>query len=212
MRPSIALGLGLAFLCSAAASAGSRGPIEGRIAACKASTEKGKHRCFVKPQLDGKVNIFYGWNVGKGHPSDDRDPPSHDKLLNGLDQCGWYHDRGAGRWNPRTRVCENAFMCANTIFLYRCMSSYQPANADEVAAKKIAMERVAVVGKGCMPKLYRDYGVQWQRDEHGSSWLSSKAEKELAESFSHCKPGMATPGWPPTALQAFWSSLKLHWK
>ena len=193
-------------LCLATTARADRGTVDQRLAACKAAGETGNYRCFATPKLDKEVNLFYGWNVGKGHPINDQDPPSHDKLLNGLDQCGWYHDRGAGRWNPHTKFCEGTFMCANSVFLYRCMNSYQPANAAEASAKKEAMHRVAAL-KSCIPKLYKDYGVGWVKDAHGSSWLSPKAEHELAEAFHRCKPGMATPGWPPPYLQAFWAKL-----
>ncbi len=177
-----------------------RGTVEQRKAECRAAGESGKHRCFASSHPDGKVNLFYGWNVGKGHPIDDNDPPDHKFLLNGLDQCGWYHDRGAGRWNPHTKVCEGTFMCANSVFLYNCMKSYPPANAEEAAEKKKAMERVAAL-KACVPKFYKTYGVGWTRDAHGSYWMSQKAEEELLESFAHCKPGMKTPGYPPDWIQ-----------
>jgi len=200
--------LAFAVLCTAAAAqAEGRPDANARLAACKAAGETGKHRCFTSPQADGPVNLRYGWNVGKGHPSSNTDPPGHDKLLNGLDQCGWYHDRGAGRWNPRTKVCEGTFMCANSMFLNRCMTSYPPANPDEVKARKEALGKLVAL-KACVPALYKSYGVEWKKDAHGSFWLSDKAEKELAESFHHCKPGMATPGWPASpVVQAYWKQL-----
>jgi hypothetical protein len=199
--------LALSFVLAASAASGAdHGTVEARIAACKAAGETGKHRCFAKPHHDGKVNLFYGWNVGKGHPIDNNDPPPHDRLLNGLDQCGWYHDRGAGRWNPRTKVCEGTFTCANSVFLYRCLKSYPPVNADETAAKEATLKRVAPL-LSCIPKLYKEYGVEWVKDAHGSPWLSVKAEQQLAEAFHHCKPGMATPGWPTEELKAYWLGL-----
>ena len=50
-------------------------------------------------------------------------PGLRDKLLNGLDQCAWFHDRGAWRWNPRSSTCEDQTQCSNTLGLVRCLTA-----------------------------------------------------------------------------------------
>jgi len=141
------------------------------------------------------INVFYGWNVGKSHPFSDSKPPPYGRLLNGLDQCGWFHDRGAWRWNPRTKVCEGLFMCSNTIGLWKCASAYKPETTAEREAKDGMMRSIGRIGEICIRPLYKNYGVQFVKDRHGSQWLSDKAVAELADSFVKCKPAMAIPGF-----------------
>lgn len=186
------------LVASAAASAADHPPRAQRLAQCAAAGKTGNHSCFTAaaPQKNLPGNLWFGWNVGAAHPSSDTDPPSYDKLLNGLDQCAWYHDRGAFRWNPRTRLCESFRMCASAVGLLRCVERYQPETKDEAEAKRL-MLRMVELNQACVPKLYADYGAEYARDRHGSQWLSPRAERELAEAFQHCPPQMATPGWTP---------------
>ena len=186
-------------LLATSAFAIQRPPRAERLAQCQADANHAKYRCHAKPKAIGSkkmpLNINYGWYVGKSHPLSDRDPPHYTKLLNGLDQCAWFHDRGGWRWNPRTRVCENWAMCSNTIGLFRCLDAYKPETPDETEAKSIAMRSIGRVGEICIRKLYKNYGVQFVRDRHGSQWLSDKALHELSDAFTHCKPGQTIPGF-----------------
>ncbi len=182
-------------LCGALTSAAvalERPSREERMALCKADIGTGKTACYPTAKVFGlkklPTNLYYGWYVGKHHPSDENEPPPYLKLLNGLDQCAWFHDRGAWRWNPRTKVCEHQFMCANTIGLFRCLDAYQPESPEEVEAKRIATHTIARVGEVCIRRLYKAYGDDFKRDEHGSQWMSDKSLHELSDAFSHCKP------------------------
>ena len=134
------------------------------------------------------TNLHYGWYVGKGHPIAEDDPPPYTKLLNGLDQCAWFHDRAAWRWNPRTKVCEGQFMCANTIGLFRCLDAYKPESPEEAEALRVATHTIARVGEVCIRRLYKAYGDEFSKDAHGSQWMSDKSLNELSDAFSHCKP------------------------
>jgi hypothetical protein len=189
-----ALLLGLSF--SLATATAPRPDRATREAACKRDASDPKYRCYAEPAIDPKLklNVFYGWNVGMGHPSSDTDPPTYDKLLDGLDQCAWYHDRGAFRWNPRTKVCETLGMCQSAIGLYRCMTRFTPSNAAEARAKEKIVAHIRQ-NAACVATFYKDYGARFERDPRGSYWLSQKSIAELSEAFTHCKPGMATPGW-----------------
>ena len=186
------LSFSLAALLATAATALERPPREQRMAACQADVGKGKTACFPTPELSGPkalpLNAKYGWYFGKGHPSDEQDPPPYTKLLNGFDQCAWFHDRAAWRWNPRTKLCEGQNMCANTVGLLRCLDAYQPESPAETQAKKLAMHGFLRLGETCVRKLYKTYGAEFQRDAHGSQWLNDKSLRELSEAFSHCKP------------------------
>lgn len=184
--------LSLAALLATSATALDRPPLEQRIAACQADVGKGKTACYPTPVLSGlkelPLNAKYGWCVGKGHPSDEKDPPPYTKLLNGLDQCAWFHDRAAWRWNPRTKICEDQFMCANTVGLLRCMDAYQPQSPEEKHAKEVAMHSMLRLGETCVRPLYKTDGTEFQKDAHGAEWLNDKSLRELSAAFSHCKP------------------------
>ena len=182
----------LSFTLTSAALASERPTRDERLKLCKADVGAGNTACYPTTKVFGSskmpINIQYGWYVGKGHPINESDPPPYSKLLNGLDQCAWFHDRAAWRWNPRTKICENQMMCANTIGLFRCLDAYQPESPEEVEAKRLATHTIARVGEVCIRKLYKDYGDEFKRDAHGSQWMSDKSLRELSEAFSHCKP------------------------
>jgi hypothetical protein len=166
---------------------------EERMKQCQAEPQS---VCYAAPKLmSSKFNAFYGWNVGRGHPSLARPLPGYDKLLNGLDQCAWFHDRGAWRWNPRTHVCEHEFMCANSVGLLRCMEAYEPESPDEKEAKAKLMHSTMRLLELCVRKLYKQYGVGFVRDERGSQWLSAQAVRELADSMRRCAPTMEVVGF-----------------
>src|SRR5205814_503985 len=92
---------------------------EQRLLECKAAG--GGFKCYaaVNMPLERGIptNCLYGWSVGKGHPESNSNPPAYDKMLNALDQCAWFHDRGAWRYNPHTHVCEKWEMCSNSMGL-----------------------------------------------------------------------------------------------
>ncbi len=185
--------LSLCVALPSAAFAADRPTREERLKLCKADVGTGKTNCFPAVRVIGPAkvptNLNYGWYVGKGHPIDESDPPAYHKLLNGLDQCAWFHDRAAWRWNPRTKICEDQFMCANTMGLFRCLDAYKPESPEEAEAKRVAVHSpIARLGEVCIRKLYKAYGDEFKRDSHGSQWLSDKALGELSEAFSHCKP------------------------
>jgi hypothetical protein len=171
-----------------------------RAQQCDALANDAKYACHSKAKIVGShavpANLYYGWNAGAGFPVSDTDPPSYDKLLNGLDQCAWFHDRGAWRWNPRTHLCETFAMCSNAIGLWKCVSNYQPETPEEERAKTAMLHSIGRVSETCIRKLYKDYGFEFARDVHGSQWLSDKSERELTDAFKRCKPGMAIPGFP----------------
>ncbi len=127
------------------------------------------------------------------------DPPGYDLLLNGLDQCAWFHDRGAWRWNPRSKSCEDPTHCSNTLGLLHCLNAYQPEGNEGAAARKLALRSIGRVADVCLTKLYKEYGTRFVRDEHGSQWLSPASVRELAQALARCPPGTPTPGWDQAA-------------
>jgi len=191
MRLALAA-LSFSIAITSAALAIERPPREERLAQCKADVGTGKTACYPTPKLFGPkklpTNLHYGWYVGKGHPIAENDPPPYSKLLNGLDQCAWFHDRAAWRWNPRTKVCEGQFMCANTIGLFRCLDAYKPESPAEAEAKRLATHTIARVGEVCIRGLYKEYGDEFKPDKQGSQWMSDKSLNELSDAFSHCRP------------------------
>jgi hypothetical protein len=185
--------LSLCLAVPAAALADDRPSREERLKMCKADIGTGKTNCFPAPKAIGPAkfptNLNYGWYVGKGHPIDEANPPPYHKLLNGLDQCAWFHDRAAWRWNPHTRFCEGQNMCANTLGLMRCVEAYQPETPEEVEAKRlITKSPLSKLPEACIRKLYKSYGDEFKKDSHGSMWMTDKSLNELSEAFSHCKP------------------------
>jgi hypothetical protein len=164
-----------------------RGTRTERIARCKADRQ---HVCYSKVQVKGPKNLptncLYGWNVGAQHPRPDGPPTPYLKVLNGLDQCAYFHDRSAWRWNPRTRVCERFMMCSNQVGLMRCVDAYRPRDANERAAKNCLKKSLMKLGKACVAPLYRRYGVAFGRN----GWLTKKSVDDLKEAWTHCKP------WP----------------
>ena len=185
--------LALSLLFALPSPAADRPSREDRLNLCKADSGTGKTDCLPVPKVFGSAkvptNLRYGWYVGKGHPSVESDTPPYSKLLNGLDQCAWFHDRGAWRWNPRTKVCEDQVMCANTMGLFRCMGAYQPESAGEAKAKWLVTQSpIARVAEICIRKLYKPYGAEFMRDSHGPQWMTDKSLNELSDVFSHCKP------------------------
>src|SRR4051812_48251068 len=111
LRPlqSAMLAFGALISLASAGLALDRPPRQERLAQCKADVGTGKTACYPTILPGSKftpASFKYGWYVGKGHPSDESNPPPYTKLLNGIDQCAWIHDRGGWRWNPRTKVCE----------------------------------------------------------------------------------------------------------
>ena len=202
----LAAALAAALSCTAFGALADRPDRATRLKLCESYKSNTNLKCYPKVDATGTkvlaLNLHYGWHVGKSHPISNDNPPSYDKLLNGMDQCAWYHDRGAWRWNPRTKVCEGTFMCANTVGLFRCLSDYKPETKDEQDAKDVAMHSLGRMGETCIRALYKDYGHGFFQDAHGSQWLKKEAVKELAEAFDHCGPGMAIPGYDKVRAKA----------
>jgi hypothetical protein len=195
--------LALAALLCAAAAAPARPDRAARRKLCDQMKSDPKHRCYPKaeptPEKDRPLSLRYGWAMGAGHPASVTDPPGYDLLLNGLDQCAWFHDRGAWRWNPRSRSCEDQTQCSNTLGLVRCLGAYQPEGTEGAAARKLALRSIGRIGDVCLTKLYKEYGTRFARDEHGSQWLSPASVQELAQALAQCPATMPTPGWDQAA-------------
>jgi hypothetical protein len=176
---------------------------EQRVNDCKA---EGEPKCYAQhkaPTTAGiPSNCLYGWNVGKGHPESNSNPPSYDKLLNALDQCAWFHDRGAWRYNVVTNVCEKWEMCSNSMGLKRCLERYQPNKDDKAAieAKACFTNFFAKAMEACVPSLYKDWGAEHATDSNGDSWLSARSVAELRGAMKQCpsENQMRNPGFPGT--------------
>jgi hypothetical protein len=167
-----------------------------RLAAC---TKANEPTCYPKHQmpteLDIPKNCLYGWSVGAGHPSSNSNPPDYDKTLNALDQCAWFHDRGAWKFNPVTQVCEKWEMCSNSMGLRHCIDRVVPKNPVEAAAKTCFTKYFQPVMDACVPELYRDWGASFDKDTHGDQWLNAQSVAELRGALKKCPSEMNHPGF-----------------
>jgi hypothetical protein len=195
----------LALLLFLAPAAHARPKQAERLRQCEAHKSHPKYQCYSRPeQPSGKTpaaSLLYGWNVGTKLPRDESDPPSYALLLNGLDQCAWFFDRGAWKWNPRSEACETKSQCSNALGLFRCYTAFKPQGKVEEAAQRIALRAITRRSDTCIRSLYKEYGVEFAPDEHGASWLSPRSIEELAEAFEHCPPDLPAPGWDQAAAR-----------
>jgi hypothetical protein len=127
-----------------------------RLTECAAAKEPNCYTKINKPMRGGlPTNCIYGWVMGKGHPASNSYPPAYDKLLNALDQCAYFHDRGAWQYNRNTTVCESWTMCSNSMGLMRCLDRDKPKNETEAAAKscfsQILRRRCQRACRPCIP-------------------------------------------------------------
>jgi hypothetical protein len=168
-----------------------------RLAECQAAKTP---NCYATHQMQKKLDIpsncLYGWNVGAGHPSSNDNPPNYDKLLNAIDQCAWFHDRGAWRYNEVTHVCEAWEMCSNSMGLRRCLDRYQPKNPAEAQAKACFSNFFEKAMQSCIPALYKDWGAEMSTDpKGGEQWLSAKSISQLRGAMKKCPRPMHRPGF-----------------
>jgi hypothetical protein len=167
-----------------------------RLAECASAKEPQCFPAFTRPTLAGvPTTCLYGWSVGAGHPASDADPPGYDKMLNVLDQCAWFHDRGAWSYNPVTKVCETWVMCSNSVGLQRCLDRVVPKTPAESAAKACFSSFFEPILKTCVVTLYKDWGAQLATDKHGEQWLSPQSIGELRTAMRNCPSPMHHPGF-----------------
>ena len=173
-------------------------PAAQRIADCDAIKDP---KCYSKveaPKTTGvTTNCLYGWAVGKGHPASNTNPPDYSKLLNALDQCAYFHDRGAWQFNRNTNVCEHWTGCSNSMGLTRCLERYQPRNKEESDAKACFIDNFKEPMKACVPALYKDWGAEYATAPNGEQWLSAKSIAELRGAMKQCPGNMNSPGFQP---------------
>lgn len=167
-----------------------------RLAACKAA---GEPTCYPTHQMPTEMgipkNCLYGWSVGAGHPSSNSNPPDYEKTLNALDQCAWFHDRGAWKFNPVTQVCESWKMCSNSMGLKRCIDRFVPKNPAEAAAKECFTKYFQPLVDTCVSDFYKDWGAEFAVDSRGDQWLSAKSVAELRGALKKCPSEMNHPGF-----------------
>lgn len=172
-------------------------PSAQRIAECEASKDP---KCYAKVDIPrtGNVptNCLYGWAMGKGHPASNSNPPDYSKLINALDQCAYFHDRGAWQYNRNTKTCESWTMCSNSMGLMRCLDRYQPRSKEEADAKACFVEHFREPMKACIPALYPDWGAEYATTPSGEQWLSAKSIAELRGAMKQCPGNMNSPGFP----------------
>jgi hypothetical protein len=172
-------------------------PAARRTSDCDESKD---HKCHSAVVIERTANVptncLYGWNVGAGHPSSDSNPPDYSNLLNALDQCAYFHDRGAWKFNRNTLTCEHWTGCSNSMGLSRCMERYKPRNKAEEDAKTCFVQNFAGAMKACVPALYPDWGAEFATAPSGEQWLSAKSIAELRGALRQCPSAMANPGFP----------------
>lgn len=167
-----------------------------RLADCQGAKEPDCYAVHQMPTEAGiPKNCLYGWSVGAGHPSSNANPPDYDKQLNALDQCAWFHDRGAWQYNRNTRVCEKYEMCSNSMGLSRCVDRVQPKTPAEAAAKACFTKYFQKAMDACVPALYQDWGAEFAADAQGEQWLSAKSISELRGAMKRCPSVMHHPGF-----------------
>lgn len=171
-------------------------PAAQRLADCKSSAD---FKCYSEIKVDRTAgiasNCLYGWHVGKGHPASSTNPPDYSRLLNALDQCAWFHDRGAWQYNRNTRVCEHWTMCSNSMGLSRCMERFQPRTKEETEARACFMDNFRDAIKACVPALYQDWGAEFEKAPSGEQWLSAKSISELRGAMKQCPYDMKNTGF-----------------
>jgi hypothetical protein len=211
------LGVGLALAPPAASAKAASAPqhpaqtskeLLARCAADEAATPR-RHRCFLKVQKEftrpvtAPINCKFGWRVGKDHPDPALSMPSGDHVLDGLDQCAYFHDKGSFRYNPITRFCEHIAMCASTVSFFRCVKAWEKAagssmTAEEKEATACVLDslfhtgyRACSLGNDKTP-LYRDYDFQFVHDQkRGGFWLGPGTVKKIVEAKNKC----TNPDW-----------------
>jgi len=172
-------------------------PAAQRLAECDASKDP---KCYARGSSEKMAsatsNCLYGWNVGKGHPASNTNPPDYSNLINALDQCAYFHDRGAWQFNRTTKTCEHWTSCSNSMGLSRCMERFQPRNKDEADAKACFIDNFKEPMKACIPALYQDWGAEYATAPSGEQWLSAKSIADLRGAMKQCPGNMTSPGFP----------------
>jgi hypothetical protein len=169
-----------------------------RLAECDLSRDPKCYRSVEIAKTAGvTTNCLYGRNVGAGHPNSNTSPPDYALLLNALDQCAYFHDRGAWQYNRNTKTCEHWTSCSNSMGLMRCMERFKPRNKDEADAKACFIDNFKAPMKSCIPALYPDWGADFATTADGEQWLSAKSISELRGAMKQCPGNMNSPGFTP---------------